>query len=253
VSTPTDPSGTALPSVSTERPTAIGVGNTTPPQSLHGQPNPSATPSPTITKEKPTGVSDNTLPFESLHVFAPSPPLNLNVQRLNKIDGIIEDLKHSMFAFYAATPGLASNAEFFMGGPSGDIAIHKNGAQHAEELLLSGIFEIDWQNFFMGPEGGYMPGNLYNRNFVDTKLKCYVIPVQRDSDFATAREDFNAIVANIRALEKLVTQKKGNLTTSCLRDSGGQIGLCLNHALFMVCPPLNMLTTLLDGLLEKGQ
>jgi len=157
---------------------------------------------------------------------------------------MIEDLKRCDFALYAAMPDLASRAEFFIGGPSGNIAILKNTAHKAEELLFSGIFEIDRQDFFMGPEGGYMPANLYNQEFVNTKLACHLIAVQRNPDFATATADFSAVVTNIKSVERLVPMKKGCTSTSCIRDAAGHVSIRLNHTLFLVrcdtCHPLNI-------------
>lgn len=44
----------------------------------------------------------------------------------NDVDKLIDDLKWSSLTFYGATPNIASQAEFFMSGLSGDIAIVKN-------------------------------------------------------------------------------------------------------------------------------
>ena len=46
-------------------------------------------------------------------------------KEMNWIDYLIDSLKTSRVGFYAATPNLASFAEFFPGGGSGDVAIVK--------------------------------------------------------------------------------------------------------------------------------
>jgi len=155
---------------------------------------------------------------------------------LTWIDRLIDDLKTSTFGFYAATPNLASMAQFFLGGGSGDVAIIKNGTNNdVVELLLSGIFEIDRELFFMNVDGGFPSSNMFNREFVDTKLTCLLIPVQNDIAFSSARDDYDAIIANIKALEKLIPLKKGESVQSCLRESGGKPCIRISHSLFVVC------------------
>lgn len=132
------------------------------------------------------------------------------------VDKLIDDLRCSPLTFYGATPNVASHAEFFMSGLSGDIAIVKNSGQQPCEFLLSGLFEIDCKNFFMGAEGNYLPTNRFSRDLIDAKLTCHLIPVQCHVEFVTAREDFSAIVNNLRALEKLIPLKRGNSSVSCL-------------------------------------
>jgi len=152
----------------------------------------------------------------------------------NFVERILYDLKHSDVAFYGGTPNIASHAEFFVRGATGDMAIVKNKGGEVQEFLLSGIFEIDRQDFFMGAEGGYMPANIFNRDFVNTKLSCNLTAVQRDSMFLSTRSDFTTIIANIKALEKLIQPKKGSTSVSCVRDTGSQPGIRLNHSLFNV-------------------
>jgi len=153
------------------------------------------------------------------------------------IDHLIDDLKRSNFGFYTATPNLASMAQFFLGGGSGDIAIVKNNRDNeVVELLLSGIFEIDRELFFMNADGGFPSSNMFNRKFIDTKLTCLLIPVQNNEDaFSSARNDYNAIISNIKALEKLIPLKKGESVQSCLRESGGKPCIQISHSLFVVC------------------
>ena len=148
---------------------------------------------------------------------------------------LIDYLKRSDSGLYAGAPNLALQAEFFMGRLTGDILVLKNSGRKPPELLLSGIFEIDQQNFFMAPDGGYMPLNAFNCSFIDTKLTCQLITVQHNTDFALAHSDFSAVIANIKALKRLIPQKKGNTSVSCIRDTGGQIAIHINHALFAVC------------------
>ena len=150
------------------------------------------------------------------------------------VDAIVGALKRSKDAFYGTTPNLASKAEFFLAGVAGDIAIVKGSGEDAVELLVSGIFEIDRQNFFMGPEGGYLPGSVFNRNFQTTKLSCQLIPVQKDPAYEVSRLDFGAIVANVKGLERLISQKKGSSSLSTVREQGGATSIRLSHTLFAV-------------------
>jgi len=195
-----------------------------------------ATETSTASADQPV-MSDEAV--STTRTLSPADMTDDHFDEANRIQNIIEDLKHSPLTFYGATPNLASRAEFFMAGASGDVAIVKNTGQNVQEFLLSGLFEIARQNFFMGAEGGYMPSNLFNRDFVDTKLTCHLTPVQRFPEFAFARDDFNLIINNIKALEKLIPQRRGETTSSCLRDLNGQSTIRLSHSLFMVCFTLN--------------
>ncbi|KIO11879.1 hypothetical protein M404DRAFT_20467 [Pisolithus tinctorius Marx 270] len=141
-------------------------------------------------------------------------------------------LKTNTLAFYGTTPQLASHAEFFQGGFSGDIAVVKDSGDETTELLISGIFQVDRQNFFMGPEGAYMPSGAFKREFSETKLSCQLIAVQKDAAFKTACADFPAIVGNVRALEKLIPSKKGTTLVSCIREANGVTSIQVSHSLF---------------------
>ncbi|KAI6153941.1 hypothetical protein BKA82DRAFT_133971 [Pisolithus tinctorius] len=139
-------------------------------------------------------------------------------------------------------PNLVARAEFFFGGTSGDVAVLKGDTNDVTELVLSGIFEIDHQGFFMGPDGGYSPKNAFSRGFVETKLTCNLLSVQRDVVYGSTQHDFPLIISNIRALEKLVPLKKGESLLSLVRESQGMPCIRLSHALFIVghlaCPHL---------------
>ncbi|KAI6140830.1 hypothetical protein BKA82DRAFT_165675 [Pisolithus tinctorius] len=145
---------------------------------------------------------------------------------------VLENLKNSTLAIYAATPNLASHAEFFFGGTTGDIAIVKGDSDNVTKLVLSGIFEIDCQGFFMAPEGGYNPRNGFSRKFSETKLTCNLLAVQQDAVYSTTQQDFPHIISNIRSLEKLVPLKKGETLLSSVRESRGMPCIRLSHALF---------------------
>ncbi|KAI6142611.1 hypothetical protein BKA82DRAFT_108976, partial [Pisolithus tinctorius] len=115
----------------------------------------------------------------------------------------------------------------------GDIAVVKGSGEDIVEMILSGIFEIDCQGFFMGPEGSFFPSNAYNKEFVDTKLMCNLIAVQRDSIYGASRQDFPAIVANLQAIEKLILLRKGETILSCVRETRRQACIHLSHMLFV--------------------
>ncbi|KIO10906.1 hypothetical protein M404DRAFT_129109 [Pisolithus tinctorius Marx 270] len=154
----------------------------------------------------------------------------------DEVDNIIHILKTSAIGFYGTTPLLASHTEFFQGGFSGDITVVKDSGDDMTELLISGIFQIDRQNFFLGPEGGYTPLSSFKREFLETKLSCQLIPVQRDAAFDTARADFGAIVSNVKALKKLIPSKKGTTLVSCVHEVDGMASIHLSHSLFTVRP-----------------
>ncbi|KAI6143103.1 hypothetical protein BKA82DRAFT_168861, partial [Pisolithus tinctorius] len=145
---------------------------------------------------------------------------------------VLENLKNSTLAIYAATPNLASRTEFFFGGTTSNVAIVKGDSDDVTELVLSGIFEIDCQGFFMAPEGSYNPRNGFGCEFSETKLTCNLLAVQRDAVYSTTQQDFPHIISNIRSLEKLVPLKKGETLLSSIQESRGMPCICLSHALF---------------------
>ncbi|KIN95176.1 hypothetical protein M404DRAFT_166465 [Pisolithus tinctorius Marx 270] len=147
---------------------------------------------------------------------------------------MVEILKDNTVAINTATPNLAARAEFFFGGTSGDITVLKGDTDNVTELVLSGIFEIDHQGFFMGPEGGYSSKNTYSHGFAETKMTCNLLAMQHDVLYGSTQHDFPSIISNIRALEKLVPLKKGESLLSSVRESWGMPCICLSHALFMV-------------------
>ncbi|KAI6138417.1 hypothetical protein BKA82DRAFT_36261 [Pisolithus tinctorius] len=149
-----------------------------------------------------------------------------------KCSSMVEKLKESAVAVYAATPNLAAQAEFFFGGATGDVAILKGKVDDVSELVLSGVFEIDRQGFFMGAEGGYLPKNTFSHDFVDTKLTCNLVAIQRNAVYGSTKDNFPLIISNIRALEKIIALKKGETLVSCVHESHGLLCVCLSHALF---------------------
>lgn len=131
-------------------------------------------------------------------------------------------------------PNFTSHAKFFLTGFNGNITIVKGSGENVVEFLVSGIFEIDGQNFFMTAERSYLPNSLYNRNFLSTKLACQLISVQKDKVFEVSHLDFSAIISNVKALEHLVSPKKDGISLSTVRKSGGVTSICLSHTLFAV-------------------
>lgn len=98
-------------------------------------------------------------------------------------------------------PNVASHAEFFKTATAGNVAVVKDTGKIPQQFLLSGMFELDQQNFFMGAEGNYMPSNTFNHKFVNTRLTCNLIPVEAHGEIHSGQNSFNAFVANVRALE----------------------------------------------------
>ncbi|KAI6146302.1 hypothetical protein BKA82DRAFT_142859 [Pisolithus tinctorius] len=146
---------------------------------------------------------------------------------------ILENLKDNTLAIYAATPNLAGCIEFFFGSTTGDVAVLKSNNDEPTELVLSGIFEIDCQGFFMGADGGYSSKNTFSHTFAETKLTCNLLAVQQDVVYGSTQHDFSLIISNIRALEKLVPLKKGESLLSSVHESQGMPCIRLSHALFM--------------------
>ncbi|KAI5988469.1 hypothetical protein F5J12DRAFT_786865 [Pisolithus orientalis] len=142
----------------------------------------------------------------------------------NEIDELISMLKTNTLAFYGTRVQLTSHVEFFQGGFSGNITVMKDSGNEMMELLISGIFQVDCQNFFMGPKGAYMPSGAFN---------CQLIAVQKDAAFKTACTDFPAIVGNVRALEKLIPSKKGTTLASCICEANSVTSIQVSHSLFM--------------------
>ncbi|KAI6155460.1 hypothetical protein BKA82DRAFT_119949 [Pisolithus tinctorius] len=131
-------------------------------------------------------------------------------------------------------PNLASHAEFFFGGTTSNVAIVKGNSDNVTELVLSGIFEIDHQGFFMAPEGSYNPRNRFGCEFLETKLTCNLLAMQQDTVYSTTQQDFPHIISNIRSLEKLMPLKKGETLLSSIRESRGMPCIHLSHALFTI-------------------
>ncbi|KAI6008889.1 hypothetical protein F5J12DRAFT_782301 [Pisolithus orientalis] len=115
---------------------------------------------------------------------------------------VVENLKESTLAIYASTLNLSSHTKFFFGGTSSDVAILKSNSDDVTEMVLSGIFEIDHQGFFMAPKGSYNPKNAFSHKFLETKLICNLLTIQHDA----------------MALEKLVPLKKGETLLSSQKD-----------------------------------
>ncbi|KAI6146394.1 hypothetical protein BKA82DRAFT_20031 [Pisolithus tinctorius] len=146
---------------------------------------------------------------------------------------VLDNLKDNTVVIYTAMPNLAAHAEFFFGRTSGNVAILKGDSDDVSELVLSGIFEIDRQGFFMGPEGGYSPKNAFSCEFADTKLTCNLLAMQRNVVYGSTLQDFPSIISNVRALEKLILLKKGETLLSSVCESCGMPCICLNHSLFI--------------------
>ncbi|KAI6142166.1 hypothetical protein BKA82DRAFT_30531 [Pisolithus tinctorius] len=149
-----------------------------------------------------------------------------------KCSSMVEKLKESAVAVYAATPNLAAQAEFFFGGETGNVTILKGKVDNVSELVLSGVFEIDCQGFFMGAEGRYLPKNTFSHDFVDMKLTCNLVAIQHDAVYGSTKDNFPLIISNIRALEKIIALKKGETLVSCVHESCGLPCVHLSHALF---------------------
>ncbi|KIO01294.1 hypothetical protein M404DRAFT_150283, partial [Pisolithus tinctorius Marx 270] len=145
---------------------------------------------------------------------------------------VVDTLKESTLAIYAATMNLASHAKLFFGDTSSNVTILKGDSEDVTELVLSGVFEIDCQGLFIAPNGGFNPKNAFSHESSETKLMCNLLAVQCDAVYGFMQQDFPLIISNIRALEKLMPLKKGETLLLCMCESHGMLCIHLSHALF---------------------
>lgn len=165
-----------------------------------------------------------------------------------------DEVIHSDGTFDGVMPYIASHAEFYKTASTGNVAIVKGMGDAPQQFLLTGIFKIDRQNFFMEPEGNYSPSNTFNCNFINTKLTCNLIPVQAHCEIASGLSNFNAFVVNIKAVEKIIPLKWGFSMVSSVCEVNGQSVIRLTHSLFVVRDPPTLLyytVRLLTGVLHR--
>ncbi|KAI6143041.1 hypothetical protein BKA82DRAFT_4360258 [Pisolithus tinctorius] len=99
---------------------------------------------------------------------------------------VVDTLKESTLAIYAATMNLASHAKLFFGDTSSNVTILKGDSEDVTELVLSGVFEIDCQGLFIAPNGGFNPKNAFSHESSETKLMCNLLAVQCDAGIGEA-------------------------------------------------------------------
>ena len=140
---------------------------------------------------------------------------------------------------YAAKENITSLCEFvFNKDVKGDILIPKIANNKISEFILTDVFQIDARNFFMTSDGKWNSNNPLSTRFDQVKPSCYLLPVQRDTDFSFSANDFPTIVSNLRAIENLSNPRKSRDTHSVIvEDSNQSTAIKLTHHLFVVCHP----------------
>lgn len=135
----------------------------------------------------------------------------------------------------------------FTPGTKGNVLVHNVGSTDSEsqpiELLLTGVFEIDPQNFFTS-DGRFNSSNPYATSLEKTNAHCRLLPVHSHSEFSFSSDDFpTSIVSNIEAIEKMCPNPNEHEDTSIIvRNEGSPIGIKLYHRLFSVCNPSSLKT-----------
>ncbi|KAH7924254.1 hypothetical protein BV22DRAFT_1165729 [Leucogyrophana mollusca] len=167
----------------------------------------------------------------SPHPHPPStPPPQTSSSYFVSAQDVLEKLRTAPNGTYAATPNLASTAEYFQGGREGDVLVSKLGETH-EEYLLRGVFDISRNDFYFVPDGNFNPANSFQGKFEDVKLSCR-LTASHHKDFKFSREDFHAIVKNIHALENLIPKEKNEEVKSIIQPSAAGDTIRLSHSLF---------------------
>ncbi|KAI6138063.1 hypothetical protein BKA82DRAFT_4367587 [Pisolithus tinctorius] len=159
---------------------------------------------------------------------------------------MVDQLKENTLAVYMVTPNLASHAEFFFGRISGNVMVLKGDTDNVTELVLSGIFKINHQGFFMGPKGGYSLKNAFSHDFADTKLTCNLLAVQCDVESTVTDTSSNKPEQPDRGFASGILS---NLFTQSLATLSTPIPPVPSPAPFAIPPqPQNMMS----GSLSKG-
>ncbi|KAH7903004.1 hypothetical protein BJ138DRAFT_1120845 [Hygrophoropsis aurantiaca] len=166
---------------------------------------------------------------------SPRTPASATQPSRSMSDALHDKLRTSVDSIYAAMPSLANRAEFFHGGLTGDVLVKKGTGQ--EELVLSGLYGISRNDFYFTPDGGFNPANVFKGKFHDTKLSCHLIAVYHQRDiFRFAKDDFAAIIDNLRSFEKMIPKNRGDETISATGTITGIESIKLTHSLFQKKP-----------------
>ena len=97
-----------------------------------------------------------------------------------------QDIYHKLWQLetkgirYAADKAITFQYKFtFNKDFKGDVLVPKDAEESILEFILSGVFQIDTQNFFMASDGKWNPNNTIGTNFEQVKPSCHLLPVQR--------------------------------------------------------------------------
>ncbi|KAG1859458.1 hypothetical protein C8R48DRAFT_673992 [Suillus tomentosus] len=112
-------------------------------------------------------------------------------------------------SFYAAGASVVSQAEFYDGGGEGDtITVKQSSSDEPTEFIMSGVFQIDYCDFYFTLYSNFDPNNSFYSNFSEVKLSFHLLPVTQDASFNFSYDDISNIVENLCALEKKALKEK---------------------------------------------
>jgi hypothetical protein len=62
---------------------------------------------------------------------------------------------------------------------------------------MRGVFEIEWQDFYMMPDANFDPANDYGIKFETLKATCQLALVRQDARFAFLVTDYMNVINNL--------------------------------------------------------
>lgn len=139
---------------------------------------------------------------------------------------IQSELDHSHFL---ATPNLIQHAEFISGSQNAQQLVNRTPDDNNDaptEFIMTGIFQISADNFFLTSDGRFKPGS--GLKFEDTKPSCRLIMPNAPGWRITATES-ETIFNNVKALEKINISATSNLKSVV---DNHPLSIKLSHLLF---------------------
>lgn len=121
--------------------------------------------------------------------------------------------------YYLANDNIVDQCEFvYDRNIKGEALVPKDNSNNISETTFSGVFEIDTRNFFMTSDGKWNSNNLLSTCLDQVKPSCRLVTPIRDDDFSSFTNDFQKIVANIRAIGKLGNPRNSRDLHSIIAD-----------------------------------
>ena len=134
---------------------------------------------------------------------------------------------------YAAKENIASQCKFVYNKErKGSILIPKDNTNNISEFVLTGVFEIDPQSFFVTSDRKWNSNNPLGLPFHQVKPSCCLLPVRRDINFDFSINDFPSIITNIHAIELLANPRRSRDVSSFV--TGDPPSIKIVHHLFTV-------------------